>query len=596
MKISDEIVQQVKEQNDIIDVLEEYLTFKKNGDNYLALCPFHSEKTPSFVASRKKQIFKCFGCGESGNVISFIMKYKNLKFIESIEFLAKRIGIDIVSNKINYNLDKYYQILTDSAKYFYVNLKQNSNAKKYLIDRGLSSTIMSRFGLGYSTNSFQGLSKYLINKGYEIKDLLELGLVNNKNGRYYDRFINRIMFPIFNYSGKIIGFGGRVIGEGLPKYLNSKDSNIFKKGSNIYGLNFLLKSFRTLESIIVVEGYMDCIALHNYGITNVVASLGTAFTFEQAKLLSKYTNKIYLCFDGDDAGKTAIIRTFDVFKSFINSNTLDVYVIEFSNAKDPDEFLNKYGKSKFIETINDSKTLIEYIFEFYRQKFDISTNSGKKGYLNIVKNILNQLDLVDKQYYINFIAVTLNIKEELVVSYVNNNFKISGLNKELVFEEKFIEKANIKAEKTLLNLMLNKEYLNYILNNNVDESLFSLDESKEIFRLIVDFNGEEDQILTYLEKRLNTYEAIKLITYFKENISIYDNNNITDQIDDFIKVLRKNIVSNFKEKITHIIKKYESNADENKVIEYLSIFTMISQLEIEDNLSEALDFIKSFEV
>ncbi len=596
MKISDEIVQQVKEQNDIIDVLEEYLAFKKNGDNYLALCPFHSEKTPSFVASRKKQIFKCFGCGESGNVISFIMKYKNLKFIESIEFLAKRIGIDIVSNKINYNLDKYYQILTDSAKYFYVNLKQNSNAKKYLIDRGLSSTIMSRFGLGYSTNSFQGLSKYLINKGYEIKDLLELGLVNNKNGRYYDRFINRIMFPIFNYSGKIIGFGGRVIGEGLPKYLNSKDSNIFKKGSNIYGLNFLLKSFKTLESIIVVEGYMDCIALHNYGITNVVASLGTAFTFEQAKLLSKYTNKIYLCFDGDDAGKTAIIRTFDVFKNFINSNTLDVYVIEFSNAKDPDEFLNKYGKSKFIETINDSKTLIEYIFEFYRQKFDISTNSGKKGYLNIVKNILNQLDLVDKQYYINFIAVTLNIKEELVVSYVNNNFKISGLNKELVFEEKFIEKANIKAEKTLLNLMLNKEYLNYILNNNVDESLFSLDESKEIFRLIVDFNGEEDQILTYLEKRLNTYEEIKLITYFKENISIYDNNNITDQIDDFIKVLRKNIVSNFKEKITHIIKKYESNADENKVIEYLSIFTMISQLEIEDNLSEALDFIKSFEV
>lgn len=596
MKISDEIVQQVKEQNDIIDVLEEYLTFKKNGDNYLALCPFHSEKTPSFVVSRKKQIFKCFGCGESGNVISFVMKYKNLKFVESIEFLAKRIGINIVSNKINYNLDKYYQILTDSAKYFYVNLKQNSNVKKYLTDRGLSSTTISRFGLGYSINSFQGLSKYLINKGYEVKDLLELGLVNSKNGRYYDKFINRIMFPIFNYSGKIIGFGGRVIGDGLPKYLNSKDSNIFKKGNNIYGLNFLIKLSKTLESIIVVEGYMDCITLHNYGITNVVASLGTAFTFEQAKLLSKYTNKIYLCFDRDDAGKTAIVRTFDVFKDFINSNTLEVYVIEFDNAKDPDEFLNKYGKSKFIETIDSSKTLIEYIFEFYRQKFDIKTNAGKKEYLNTVKNVFNQLDLVDKQYYIKFIAVTLNIKEDLVVSYVNNNFKTSILNKELAFEEKFIEKAHIKAEKTLLNLMLNKEYLNYVLNNNVDESLFSLDESKEIFRLIVDFDGEEDEILTYLEKRLNTYEAIKLIIYFKENISIYDNNNITDQIDDFIKVLRKNIISNFKEKITHIIKKYESNADENKVIEYLSIFTMISQLEIKDNLSEALDFIKSFEV
>ena len=229
MRISDEIVQQVRENNDIIDVLEEYLTFKRNGDNYLALCPFHSEKTPSFVASRKKQIFKCFGCGESGNVISFVMKYKNLNFVEAIKFLASKVGIEVDSDVKNNSLDKYYNILVDSAKYFYINLKKNNQIKKYLVDRGLKDSTITKFGLGYSPNFFNSLKKYLLDKGYNIKDLLELGLVNNKNGKYYDKFIDRIIFPIFNYSGRVIGFGGRVINDRLPKYLNSKESVVFKK-------------------------------------------------------------------------------------------------------------------------------------------------------------------------------------------------------------------------------------------------------------------------------------------------------------------------------------------------------------------------------
>ena len=596
MRISDEIVQQVRESNDIIDVLEEYLTFKRNGDNYLALCPFHSEKTPSFVASRKKQIFKCFGCGESGNVISFVMKYKNLNFVESIKFLASKVGIEVDSDVKNNGLDEYYNILVDSAKYFYINLKKNNQIKKYLVDRGLKDSTITKFGLGYSPNFFNSLKKYLLDKGYNIKVLLELGLVNNKNGKYYDKFIDRIIFPIFNYSGRVIGFGGRVINDRLPKYLNSKESVVFKKGSNLYALNFLLKSSKLFDSIIVVEGYMDCIALHNHGITNVVASLGTAFTFEQAKLLSKYTNRIYLCFDGDDAGKNAIIRTFDIFKNFLNQNSLEVYVIQFNGAKDPDEFLNKYGNEKFVDVIKNSKTLVEYIFEFYKEKIDVTTNLGRKKYLNIVKSIIDQLELVDKEYYIKLLSDNLKIKEELIIGYVNKNFKNISDDKYFEIEDKIIEKAHIKAEKQLLNLMLNREYLMYILNNNVDESLFSIDTHKKIFKIIVDFNDEEDEILTYLEKKLNTYEEIKVVTYFKENIMIYDNNNITDQIDDFIKALRKNIISNFKEKITHIIKKYESDADENKFIEYLSMFNMISKLDIEGRLSEAIDFIKSFEV
>ena len=585
MRISDEVVQQVRESNDIIDILSEYVSFKRNGDNYMALCPFHNEKTPSFVASRKKQIFKCFGCGESGNVISFIMKYKNINFIESIKFLASKVGIIVDSKDKRNELDLYYRMLTDSARYFYVNLKKNLEPIEYLKRRGLNENIIAKFGLGYSLDTFQTLKKYLVEKGYKLDDMLKVGLVNLKQGKYYDRFINRVMFPIFNYSGKVIGFGGRVLGDRVPKYLNSKDSLVFKKGNNLYALNFLLKKSNWFESIIVVEGYMDCIALHNHGITNVVACLGTAFTFEQAKLLSKYTNKVYLCFDGDDAGKTAVSRAFDIFKKFINSSSIEVYVISFDSAKDPDEFLSKYGKEKFMNVVSNSKTLVEFIFNFYKDKVDIASNVGKKKYLNFVKTIVNQLEVIDKQHYVNVLAEILDVKEQLIIEYLNSEFK------EHTFDDFFNE-----AEKQLLNLMINKEYLTYILNNNVDESLFSIDVHKKIFNTIANFDGKESEILTYLEKKLNTYEEIKVLIYFKENVTNYDNNSIKNQIDDFIKVLRKNIISNFKEKITHIIKKYESNADENKFIEYLSVFNIISKLEMEQKLFDAVDFIKSLEV
>ena len=596
MRISEELIQQIRDSSDIVDVLGEYLSFKRNGDNYHALCPFHSEKTPSFVVSKKKQIFKCFGCGESGNVISFLMKYKNLSFIESIEILARNSGIALNYNDSNDSSNKYYKILVDSAKYFYVNLKNNIKIKKYLIDRGLSESIITKFGLGYSRDSFQSLYHYLLKKGYSVDHLIQLGLVNNKNGKYYDKFINRVMFPIFNYSGKVIGFGGRVIDDRLPKYLNSNESDVFKKRSNLYALNFLLKKANSFDYIIVVEGYMDCISLHNNGIVNTVASLGTAFTFEQAKLLSKYTNKIYLCFDMDAAGKKAIIRTFDIFKKFINENILEVYVIEVKNAKDPDEFLNKYGKDKFFELISRSKKLVEYMFEYYKEIIDIKNNYGKKKYLSIAKNIMDNLDLIDKEYYVNLLSKNLNVREELVINYVNKNFKDGEVNKNFEIEDRFIEKGYVKAEKQLLNLMLKKEYLTYILNNNLDESLFSIDTHKKIFKTIVNIHNENNDVLSFLEKTLTTYEEIKVLTYFKENTMIYDNNSITDQIDDYIKVLRKKLIGNFKEKITHIIKEYESNADDDRLIECLSIFNMISNLEIEEKLSEAVDLIKSFEV
>lgn len=596
MRVSDEIIQQIKENSDIVDVIGEYVTFKKNGENYLGLCPFHSEKTPSFVVSRKKQIFKCFGCGESGNVISFLMKYRNLNFVESLELLGRNLGIDIKNTNEKDDLQKYYEILVNSARYFYVNLKNNIQIKKYLINRGLSEKIIAQFGLGYAPSTFHSLYDFLIKKGYKVDDLMKIGLISSKNQRYYDKFINRVMFPIFNYSGKVIGFGGRVIDDRMPKYLNSNESVVFKKRSNLYALNFLLKHGTSFDYIIVVEGYMDCISLHNNGITNTVASLGTAFTVEQAKLLSKYTSKIYLCFDMDSAGQKAVLRSFDIFKNFINENILEVYVIEFKNAKDPDEFLNKYGKNKFIDVITGSKTLIQFMFEYYKKTIDITNNYGKKKYLNIAKDIINELNLVDKEYYIKLLSNNLNIREDLVINYVDENLKNKDFEKNFEIEDRFIEKKYVTAERQLLNLMLKKEYLTYILNNNFDESLFSIDTHKKIFKTIVNIHNEKKDVLPFLEKTLNTYEEIKVLTYFKENTTIYDNNNIEYQIDDYIDVLRKKLIGNFKEKITHIIKEYKSDADDDRLIECFSILNMISKLEIQEKLSEAVDLIKSFEV
>ncbi len=592
MKISDEVVKQVRDNSDIVEVLDRYLTLKRSGDNYLALCPFHSEKTPSFVVSSKKQIFKCFGCGESGNVISFVMKYRGLDFVESIKFLASDLGVVIADGEKFDNLKKYYDILVDAARYFYINLKKNANIVNYLKNRGLDRSIITKFGIGYSLDSFNSLNKYLVDRGYRVEDLLNIGLVGSKKGSYYDKFMNRVMFPIFSYSGKVIGFGARVIDNRLPKYLNSKDSIVFKKGDNLYAMNFLLKSSNTFDSIIIVEGYMDCISLHSNGFTNVVASMGTALTLEQVKLLVKYTNRVYLCFDNDDAGKEAVARSFNVLKDFFNDG-LEVYVVELNDAKDPDEFLKKYGKLEFLSMINSSKMLIEYLLEFYKQKIGIEDNSHKKRYLKVAIGIIEQLDIVDREHYIKLLASNLKIREDIVIKYFDNEYyNHTNQGNYFELEDKFIEKAHIKAEKQLLNLMLKREYLTYILNSNVDESLFSLDVHKSVFRAILEFNSDESQILTYLEKKLNTYEEIKVIIYFKESSLIYDNNNITDQIDDFIKILRKNVISDFKERITHIIEKYESNADENKFVEYLSILNTVSKLEIEEKLSEAMDFIK----
>ena len=361
MQISEEILEKIKSQNDIVDVISERVRLKKAGRNFTGLCPFHNEKTPSFSVSQEKQIYKCFGCGEAGNVISFVMKDKNLPFIEAVKYLANRANIPLKlgngeQSQSNRKKELLYKVNVEAAKFFFSNLMNNQNAKEYFLNRGIKEETIKKFGLGYANDSWNSLMFYLRKKGINDGLLEEAGLisVNKEKGRKYDRFRNRVMFPVFDYQGKVIGFGGRVLDDSKPKYLNSPETLVFQKGTNLYGLNFALKHNMSERYFVIVEGYMDLISLHQYGITNVVASLGTALTINQARLLKRYADKVVISYDADLAGQMATLRGLEILRTA----GFDVRVLSIPQGKDPDEYVRSNGREAFLKSIPSSAFLI----------------------------------------------------------------------------------------------------------------------------------------------------------------------------------------------------------------------------------------------
>lgn len=354
---SDDLIEEIISVTDIVDVVSEYVPLKKRGRNFIGLCPFHREKSPSFCVSQDKQIFKCFGCSVGGNVISFIMKIENLDFTESLELLANRAHIDLhkyeIQGKYNKNdnysnenyisKEKMFNISRDIAIYFNKSLnealkKEKSELKDYLIKRNLDITTIRKFGIGYDFSG-NNLIKHLENLGYNEKEILSVGVIlKNENGKFYNRFNNRLIFPIFDVRDRVIAFGGRVLDKSLPKYVNSPETEIYSKGKNLYALNLAKKEKQ--EFILIVEGYMDAVSLQKFGITNAVASLGTALTDDQARLLKKYTDTVVIGYDQDLAGQEATMRGLNI----LSSKGLNVKVLKLdkSDTKDPDEYINKY--------------------------------------------------------------------------------------------------------------------------------------------------------------------------------------------------------------------------------------------------------------
>ena len=421
----EEVIEEVRQKNDIVDVISAYVKLKKTGSHYMGLCPFHNEKSPSFSVSQNKQMYYCFGCGVGGNVFTFLMEYENFTFVEALKALAERCGVQLPSEQqspeARRQADIRNQILEinkEAAKYYVYQLKspQGEQALQYLRDRGLSDETIRQFGLGYSNKYSDDLYQYLKSKGYEDQILKESGLfsINEKNG-VYDKFWNRVMYPIMDANSKVIGFGGRVMGEGKPKYLNSPETRVFDKSRNLYGLHVARQS--RSRTMIVCEGYMDVIAMHQAGFTNAVASLGTAFTGLQANLLKRYAEEILLLYDSDGAGVKAALRAIPILKEA----GLPAKVVRLQPYKDPDEFIKALGKEEFQNRLDQATNSFFFEIEVLEKEYDLSDPESKTKFYNAVaKKLLTFSEKLERKNYIEAIARKYQIVTDDLEKLVNH--------------------------------------------------------------------------------------------------------------------------------------------------------------------------------
>ena len=426
MPIPERFLDELIARTDIVDLVSESVRLTKKGRNYWGLCPFHSEKTPSFSVSADKQIFKCFGCGKGGGAINFVMEMENLPFREAVEVLAKRAGMEMPADirgpsaGARQRREKLLAINKQAARTFHKWLYEPEGAQglDYLRKRGLSQRTLTRFGLGFAPNRWDALIEALAQEGYDKRDLLDAGLaVNNQDGRIYDRFRNRVMFPIIDIRGEVIGFGGRVMDDSTPKYLNSPDTPVYNKSRNVFALNIAKKS--KAGRVILTEGYMDTISLHQAGFDSAVASLGTSLTAEHAQLLSRYFPEAIISYDGDGAGIAAAQRAIPL----LEKAGLKVRVLRVSGAKDPDEFIKAYGPDAFLKLLDQSENQVDYRLDQLKAKFNLEDDGQRVAFLQEAAQLLSTLPSpVEREIYGGHAAQAAKVSPEVMAQEVQKAF------------------------------------------------------------------------------------------------------------------------------------------------------------------------------
>lgn len=532
--ISDDMINQIKENSDIVDIIGEYVDLKKAGSSFKGLCPFHNEKTPSFTVDRKKQLFHCFGCGAGGDVVSFIMQKEGLSYPDSLKYLAQKAGINLVFNEspgMSEKRKKLYEINKDIMMYFYKNLLTNKEPQDYLLKRGLRSNIVNTFMLGFAKDSWDDLLNFARSNNIKEEDLLELGLIaKSKSGNYYDKYRNRLIFPIIDTYGRIIGFGGRAIDNTMPKYLNSPESEVFKKRFNLYGLNIFKKQNK--RDLILVEGYMDVIALNNNGIDIAVASLGTAFTVDQAKLAKRYADNIYICYDSDSAGIKATKRAIEIFREA----DIGVNIIQLEEGLDPDDFVKKYGKDAFEKKMDEALDEYNYAYEQILNGYSEANENEKFEKLNLFIGFLASIkqDLT-REIFINKVSSLFEIDKQTLkgaISKYNNKHHQEKIRKDnfpepnIVVEEKV---TNISAhELEILRLIFNQledykenaDYFDkYLINPKalnfrdflINKEVNKFDKADVDYRYMLDYVMDDKNpiVVSELKDKINLYERLQ---------------------------------------------------------------------------------------
>ena len=506
-----ETIDEVLLRNDIESVIGSYVSLKRAGSNLKGLCPFHSEKTPSFTVYPQDNSFYCFGCGVGGNAITFISRIEHLDYVDAIEHLAKRAGITVVNTDNRVQREKtvdkkrIFNMNTDAAKYYHAMLFSDTPEAKealaYLTEkRRLSIATIKHFGLGFAPNSFDTFSRYMLAKGYTYDEMVAGFLCGKSDkGTYYDAFRNRVMFPIIDVTGGVIAFGGRVMDDSKPKYKNSSDTPVYKKSRQLFALNFARHT--CADALILCEGYMDVIALHAAGITNAVATLGTAITSEQARVMSRYTKKVIISYDSDEAGQKAAARAIQL----LSEVGLDVAILKVPGSKDPDEYIKTYGADKFREVISGSKTPFEYSLDNVLSRYDINLAQDKIKALKELTNIISGVySEAERSVYINIVSKKLSVPATAIEADINKSLskKLQEAKKDegrrlqqksLGYSDRinpdFIKApALAKKEETLLALLiLYPNHRRAVFENDlVSEDDFFTELNKRIFKFIKD--------------------------------------------------------------------------------------------------------------
>ena len=496
VRYSEELIEEIKNSNDIVDVISQYVNLKRSGRNFFGLCPFHKEKSPSFSVSPDKQIFHCFGCGAGGNVIHFISKIENADFKEAIGILANRAGIELPTlnnyedNKTALLKSKVYEINQIAAEFYHQNLYKPTSkiGQEYIKKRKLDNRTLKSFLIGYSGN-FDELYRILKQKGFTEEEILASSLVNKTDdGKYIDRFRKRVMFPIQDTRNKVIAFGGRVTDDSKPKYINSPENIVYSKGRHLFGLNVAKRG--ELKNIIIVEGYMDAISLYQRGITNVVASLGTALTEAQGRLLRRYSERVTIGYDSDGAGQAATLRGLEILQNI----GCDVRILQISGAKDPDEYVIKYGPERFLKCVEQAISLVEFKVKMLKQSLNLDNINDKIKFLNQVAKILsNVTNSIERELYVEKIANEYNVSKEAIYGEVNKLIyaKNTGektlekpiVKKEIKKEKQEIDSSTTKRENLIIYLLINYPQESYKkIKSVISENDMKLEENQKILK------------------------------------------------------------------------------------------------------------------
>ena len=506
------LIDQIRQSNNIVEVISEYLPLKKTGSNFKALCPFHQEKTPSFIVSPQKEIFHCFGCGEGGNVFNFLMKHEKISFIEAVDRLAGRAGISLPEDKvsqeetsrISQERKSFFEINHHAADFFHKCLKSSSSAQKareYMKKRGLEEEIINKFGLGYAPGFGKGLLEAAVNRGYSRAVLEKAGLItfSEKKNDYFDLFFDRIIFPIYDVQSRIIGFGGRVLGERLPKYLNSPETAVFNKGKTLYALNLAKESIQKKNQVIILEGYTDVLTCHRFGVENSVATLGTALTSDHVSIISRYAEEVVIVYDADTAGVKATLRGLDL----LIGSGLKVRVVALPQGSDPDDFLRAQGVEKFQREISQSLSLIDYRIKLVSQTTDLNSSEGK---VTLVEEVLPTIarikNLIEQKEEIKKISKLISVDEEtllLELGRINRktyHWEEPSYKEELArdFRDSSSHQGILKAEKGLVQVMLNYPEEIETIKIEVTPEDFLVNDFSKIVKIIYELYDKKEPI------------------------------------------------------------------------------------------------------